>query len=313
MPRPSPASSTCPATSGPRVSTRARRGRQERLHERRRRRRRHAVPGRHQRPRACGSRSSGPVNTFFARVLGINSFAASRSSKAEYVLPVPMGSPENYYGVFGELRHPGGGITTVTTNTFNNVTTSWFSAANTKGTNAWTTPDQRLHEQQRPGHLDHRQPVPAVGRLRDHARRHRHEHRRHRGPGRDVSRSGTGNQSNCQIQFELSWDNGGDLHDRAGTGVKLSTALPLATSETYQPFGTAHRQVEPRLVDDRRSSATRTSASAPGPSSRRRPSAPAAILHRIDHLQRPRHATTTRPRRRSSPPTRTSRARTARR
>ena len=30
--------------------------------------------------------------------------AASRSSKAEYVLPVPMGSPENYYGVFGTLN-----------------------------------------------------------------------------------------------------------------------------------------------------------------------------------------------------------------
>ena len=82
---------------------------------------------------------SGPVNTFFARVLGINSFAASRSSKAEYVLPVPMGSPENYYGVFGKLRHAGGGITQVTTNTFNNVTTSWFSASTVKGTNRWTS------------------------------------------------------------------------------------------------------------------------------------------------------------------------------
>ena len=41
----------------------------------------------------------GPVGTYFARVLGMASFPASRDAKADYVLPVPMGSPENYYGV----------------------------------------------------------------------------------------------------------------------------------------------------------------------------------------------------------------------
>ena len=39
------------------------------------------------------------VGTYFMRVIGINSIAASRTSKAEYVLPVPMGSPQAYYGV----------------------------------------------------------------------------------------------------------------------------------------------------------------------------------------------------------------------
>ena len=33
------------------------------------------------------------------RVFGINSINATRTAKAEYVLPVPMGSPQNYYGV----------------------------------------------------------------------------------------------------------------------------------------------------------------------------------------------------------------------
>ena len=42
---------------------------------------------------------SGPVNTYFARVLGLTSLNASRTSKADFVLPVPMGSPQNYYGV----------------------------------------------------------------------------------------------------------------------------------------------------------------------------------------------------------------------
>jgi Flp pilus assembly protein TadG len=39
------------------------------------------------------------VPSFFARVIGIASFPVSRTSKAEFILPVPMGSPQNYYGV----------------------------------------------------------------------------------------------------------------------------------------------------------------------------------------------------------------------
>ena len=42
---------------------------------------------------------SAPVGTYFARVLGVNSWPARREAKADYVLPVPMGSPQNYYGV----------------------------------------------------------------------------------------------------------------------------------------------------------------------------------------------------------------------
>ncbi len=38
-------------------------------------------------------------NTYFMRVIGISTVQATRASKAEYVLPVPMGSPQNYYGV----------------------------------------------------------------------------------------------------------------------------------------------------------------------------------------------------------------------
>jgi hypothetical protein len=44
------------------------------------------------------------VPTFFSRIFGINSFSVTRSSKAVYVLPVPMGSPENYYGTFGPYK-----------------------------------------------------------------------------------------------------------------------------------------------------------------------------------------------------------------
>jgi hypothetical protein len=48
---------------------------------------------------------SAPVGTFFARVVGVTSWPASRDARADYVLPVPMGSPDNYYGV-GYLVKP---------------------------------------------------------------------------------------------------------------------------------------------------------------------------------------------------------------
>src|SRR5256886_1752047 len=42
---------------------------------------------------------SSPVRTFFARLFGVASFTAQRNARAEFILPVPMGSPENYYGI----------------------------------------------------------------------------------------------------------------------------------------------------------------------------------------------------------------------
>jgi hypothetical protein len=42
---------------------------------------------------------SSPVRTFFARLFGVTSFTARRNARAEFVLPVPMGSPEDYYGI----------------------------------------------------------------------------------------------------------------------------------------------------------------------------------------------------------------------
>ena len=39
------------------------------------------------------------IQSFFARVIGVSAFPVSRTSKAEFILPVPMGSPQNYFGV----------------------------------------------------------------------------------------------------------------------------------------------------------------------------------------------------------------------
>ncbi|MBF6604318.1 MAG: hypothetical protein IVW53_01870 [Chloroflexi bacterium] len=51
-------------------------------------------------PRQLDVTVSAPVGTFFMRVFGIDTITASRMAKAVYVQPVPMGSPENYYGIY---------------------------------------------------------------------------------------------------------------------------------------------------------------------------------------------------------------------
>ncbi len=40
-----------------------------------------------------------PVPTFFIRLFGINQWTISRTARAAYVMPVPMGSPLNYLGI----------------------------------------------------------------------------------------------------------------------------------------------------------------------------------------------------------------------
>jgi hypothetical protein len=76
---------------------------------------------------------SAPVQTYFMRLFGISSLGAQRDAAAVFSLPVPMGSPENYYGVFGPVR--GATFTGTTTST---VGLGGPNAVVTGGT--WTAP-----------------------------------------------------------------------------------------------------------------------------------------------------------------------------
>jgi Flp pilus assembly protein TadG len=158
---------------------------------------------------------SAPVNTFFMRVFGINSITATRTGKAEFVLPVPMGSPENYYGVFGPLRKPETEVTT------------------TKGTNAWTNPgnvfvsDSNRASSATDGQAQAwgfasdttiHDPIPAGATIY----------------GIEVwieGRTAT-SSSNCKVEVSLSWDNGTTWTTGAGTGVKT---VNLTSSEPGSP------------------------------------------------------------------------------
>ena len=76
---------------------------------------------------------SAPVPTFFMRLFGINSIQATRTAKAEYALPVPMGSPLNYFGAFGALRgwiFTDSGLLAPTTSAASGAVAQWTNPLN---------------------------------------------------------------------------------------------------------------------------------------------------------------------------------------
>ncbi len=81
---------------------------------------------------------NGSVGAFFAKSLGIASFASSATGRAEYYLPVPMGSPENYYGVFGMTRGLATAETVTTTNTTSAGGDSGLRVPTTAPSGTWT-------------------------------------------------------------------------------------------------------------------------------------------------------------------------------
>ena len=50
--------------------------------------------------RILGVTASAPVKTFFARLFGLTTFTAKRNARAEFILPVPMASPQDYLGIY---------------------------------------------------------------------------------------------------------------------------------------------------------------------------------------------------------------------
>ena len=87
-----------------RLHPRVQRGDEERLHDRRRHGR--TLPRRSdQQPSPEGDHLR-PDRDVLHAPRRHHQPHASRTATAEFVLPVPMGSPENYYGTFGSFRYP---------------------------------------------------------------------------------------------------------------------------------------------------------------------------------------------------------------
>src|SRR2546427_1287775 len=51
-----------------------------------------------------------PVRTFFAQLFGVSTFDARRNARAEFILPVPMGSPQDYLGIYKLFQSSGASV-----------------------------------------------------------------------------------------------------------------------------------------------------------------------------------------------------------
>lgn len=71
---------------------------------------------------------SAPVDTFFMGLFGFHEVTVTRTARAEYILPVPMGSPQNYLGV-GRL------VQSLPSGTDD---TGWRTASRTGNPSSWT-------------------------------------------------------------------------------------------------------------------------------------------------------------------------------
>ena len=152
-------------------------------------------------------RIQAPVGTFFMRVFGMATIQADRTANAEFVLPVPMGSPENYYGVFGPVR----GATFTSTGTiphsaitsFNNPATgvsgTWTGTGNVSSNDnsyASSTATSGSNHTWRDFNFNFTTPVTSIDGIEIRIR------------ARTPSNVGSGNQTSCTLRAELSWNGG---------------------------------------------------------------------------------------------------------
>lgn len=170
---------------------------------------------------------SGPVQAYFARVfcaLGpcTEQVASRVTSVAEFVLPVPMGSPQNYFGV-GYLVEATSTTTTTTTpaNTTRSASAApagtWTNSGNVYSNNdsyATASANGAVHQW---GTFGFDGTVPSGASIT--AIRVRLD---------DLFLTGSGTSSNCQVRVELSWNAG-----TSWSSAQLTTALNTTASADY--------------------------------------------------------------------------------
>ena len=170
---------------------------------------------------------SGPVNTFFARVMGITSWPAQRTAKAEFVLPVPMGSPQHYYGVgFYQGRVPTTNL--IPGNTDWNTTAlsvtggQWSNPNNAfSNDNVYTTEDTSNHYQQWTN-FNLQTEIPNDPTLVIDGLEVRLQ---------DARLLGSGTSTNCHMHVGVSWNGG-------ASWTPDVDSVPLTTSDTDPVIGT---------------------------------------------------------------------------
>lgn len=164
---------------------------------------------------------SAPVDTFFMGLFGWNEVTVTRQARADFVLPVPMGSPLNYYGV-GDFRTvvPGASASTsaftpTQTTSPNNWDQNAVSRVNTDQASPTTSQYAHDNDDQEQGYRGFNiTGVPAGATITGIT------------VSVDVQAS---DSSGCQIGVALSWNNG-------STWTTQQTA-PLTGTWTVQTLG----------------------------------------------------------------------------
>ena len=156
---------------------------------------------------------SGPVNTFFARVLGIQQHPGDPRLTGRVRAPGPDGQPGELLRRVRLVRH----CATATPSVCHTAggTTVYRRPPRPPASRPATSrprarpPEPGRHRpipprEQRSGDVDHREPVSDLRRVQHHP-----EQLCHAIEGIEVSAemSKTGTGATCQIQYELSWDN----------------------------------------------------------------------------------------------------------
>src|SRR3989442_12812889 len=60
--------------------------------------------------RILGVTVRAPVRPFFSQLFGVTAFSARRNGRAEFILPVPMGSPQDYLGIYKLFQSSGASV-----------------------------------------------------------------------------------------------------------------------------------------------------------------------------------------------------------
>ena len=189
---------------------------------------------------------TGPIGTYFARVVGITSFRASRDAKADFVLPVPMGSPQQWYGVGNyEVFSPGPPRVTGPNRPTGTSGTTWTNPTraytyNAPGATAYATNATGASQQYTTFGLS----VPGTDTI----------------DGIDVRvRGNSTDPDGCRIAIALSWNNGANWtternavltgSDPASPYVSLGSTTEL-WGRTWTPGDFATGQFRVRVRDD---------------------------------------------------------------
>jgi hypothetical protein len=178
-------------------------------------------------PRRLKVSITGPIGTYFARVAGFNSFPARRDAKADFVLPVPMGSPQNYYGVGfyeGRVQNttnvPGNTATDTSGNPWNPPATATSGGQWTNPTRAFTNNAQYAtestnNERQVYQDFNLQGEIPNDATLVIDGLEVRLT---------NVSLTGSGTSTNCNVGVEVTW-NGGSTWSTANNTTALTTTV----------------------------------------------------------------------------------------